>query len=148
MAVAAAVALGIFITRRMLRALGTEPSVLGELAQRVAQGDLTIVTGAAAAPRGSVLASMGQMQRQLVGLIGQVRETAHTIAGASEEIADGNNQLSSGTEEQASALEQTASSMEQLSATVRQNADNAQQGSQLAQGASPLRSRAERSLPR
>lgn len=70
MAVAAAVALGIFITRRMLRALGTEPSVLGELAQRVAQGDLSIVTGAAAAPRGSVLASMGQMQRQLVGLIG------------------------------------------------------------------------------
>ena len=87
MAVAAAVALGIFITRRMLRALGTEPSVLGELAQRVAQGDLSIVTGAAAAPRGSVLASMGQMQRQLVGLIGQVRETAHTIAGTIDGIA-------------------------------------------------------------
>ncbi len=137
-AVVTAVALGLFITRRMSRALGTEPSVLGEVAQRVAQGDLSVVSGAATAPPGSVLASMGQMQQQLVALIGQVRHAAHSIAGASEEIASGNNQLSSRTEEQASALEETASSMEQLSATVRQNADNAQQGSQLAQGASAV----------
>jgi methyl-accepting chemotaxis protein-1 (serine sensor receptor) len=138
LAVVAAVALGLFITRRMLRALGTEPATLSELAQRVAQGDLSEVSGVAAAPRGSVLASMGQMQQQLVSLIGQVREAAHSIACASKEIADGNNQLSSRTEEQASALEETASSMEQLSATVRQNADNARHGSELAQGASAV----------
>ena len=137
-AVAVAIALGLFITRRMLRALGTEPSVLGELAQRVAQGDLGAVTGAATAPQGSVLASMGQMQQQLVALISQVREAARSIASASQEIAHGNNSLSSRTEEQASALEETASSMEQLSATVRLNADNALQASQLAQGASTV----------
>ncbi|WP_431100842.1 methyl-accepting chemotaxis protein [Roseateles noduli] len=140
-AVAAAIALGLFITRRMLRALGTEPAVLSEVAQRVAQGDLSTVSGADSAPYGSVLASMGQMQQQLVTLIGQVRQAAQTIAGASEEIAHGNNDLSNRTEEQASALEQTASSMEQLSATVRQNADNAVQGSLLARGASEVAGR-------
>nr|WP_297384445.1 methyl-accepting chemotaxis protein [uncultured Roseateles sp.] len=137
-AVAVAIALGLFITRRMLRALGTEPPTLADLAQRVAQGDLRAVDGASSAPAGSVLASMGQMQQQLVALIGQVREAAHSIANASAEIAHGNSNLSSRTEEQASALEQTASSMEQLSATVRLNADNAQQGNQLAQGASAV----------
>lgn len=137
-AVAVAIALGLFITRRMLRALGTEPPALADLAQRVAQGDLRAVDGASSAPAGSVLASMGQMQQQLVALIGQVREAAHSIANASAEIANGNSNLSSRTEEQASALEETASSMEQLSATVRLNADNAQQGSQLAQGASAV----------
>ncbi|WP_431101239.1 methyl-accepting chemotaxis protein [Roseateles noduli] len=141
LAIAAAIALGLFITRRMLRALGTEPAVLSEVARRVAQGDLSTVSGADSAPQGSVLASMGQMQQQLVTLIGQVRQAAHTIAGASQEIAHGNNNLSSRTEEQASALEETASSMEQLSATVRQNADNAVQGSLLARGASDVAGR-------
>ena len=94
--------------------------------------------GADAAPDGSVLASMGAMQGQLVGLIGQVRTSADSIATASAQIAQGNMDLSQRTEEQASALEQTAASMEELSSTVKQNADNAKQANQLAQGASAV----------
>jgi methyl-accepting chemotaxis protein len=94
------------------------------------------VVGADSAPAGSVLALMGAMQSQLVGLIGQVRISADSIATASAQIAQGNNDLSGRTEEQASALEETAASMEQLGTTVKQNAENALQADQLAQGAS------------
>ncbi|OWQ86918.1 hypothetical protein CDN99_19630 [Roseateles aquatilis] len=137
-AVALAVGLGWLIVRRLTIALGTEPALLADAAHRIADGDLRAVEGAATAPANSVLASMGQMQRQLLALIGQVRGSAENIAIASEQIAQGNNDLSSRTEEQASALEETAASMEQLSATVRQNADNAQQANQLALNASEV----------
>jgi len=138
MATLIAVALGWVITSRLTTALGAEPAHLSDTAQRVARGDLSPARGADSAPAGSVLASMGAMQRQLVDLIGQVRTSADSIATASAQIAQGNNDLSSRTEEQASALEQTAASMEELGATVKQNADNARQANQLSQGASEV----------
>ncbi|MFM9916611.1 MAG: methyl-accepting chemotaxis protein [Rhizobacter sp.] len=131
-----AAVLGWLITRRLVAALGAEPADLSDAVKRVSEGDLGPVRGAESAPAGSVLASMGAMQGQLVGLIGQVRSSADSIATASAQIAQGNNDLSSRTEEQASALEETAASMEELSSTVKQNADNARQANQLAQGAS------------
>ena len=133
-----AVALGWLITRRLMKSLGAEPVQLSEAAQRIAQGDLSPLRGADAAPAGSVLASMGLMQGQLVGLIGQVRTSAECIATASSEIAVGNEDLSRRTEEQAATLEETAASMEELGSTVKQNADNARQADQLAKGASQV----------
>ncbi|CAN5878824.1 methyl-accepting chemotaxis protein [soil metagenome] len=133
-----AVMLGWLITRRLVSSLGAEPADLSGAAQRIAEGNLSPVQGAQAAPVGSVLASMGAMQVQLVGLIGQVRRSAESIATASAQIAQGNNELSSRTEQQASSLQETAASMEQLSSTVKQNADNALQANQLAQGASSV----------
>ena len=137
-AIFAAVALGLFIIRRIFGSLGAEPADLSIAAQQVAQGDLREIAGAAAAPKGSVLASMGQMQVQLVELISQVRTSADSIASASSEIAQGNNDLSSRTETQASALEETAASMEELNSTVKQNAQNASEANKLADGASAV----------
>ncbi len=133
-----AIALGMLITRHLMGALGADPRALGGIAQRVARGDLRPVQGADAAPAGSVLASMGQMQNRLVDLIGQVRSAAESIATASAQIAQGNQDLSGRTEQQASALQQTAATMDQLGSTVRNNADNARQANQLAQGASQV----------
>jgi methyl-accepting chemotaxis protein len=53
------------IARSVLGQLGAEPAVLGQAAQRVAQGDLSPVPGAAQAASGSVLASLGAMQANL-----------------------------------------------------------------------------------
>ncbi|HUD32340.1 MAG TPA: MCP four helix bundle domain-containing protein, partial [Variovorax sp.] len=78
-AVFAAAVLGLFITRRILGSLGAEPAALGVAARQVAQGDLREIAGAARAAPGSVLASMGAMQAQLVELIGQVRASADSI---------------------------------------------------------------------
>ncbi len=134
----AAIGLGLYITRKILGALGAEPADLSIAAQHVAQGDLREIAGAAQAAPGSVLASMGQMQGQLLALIGKVRSSADSIAAASAEIAQGNNDLSSRTESQASALEETAASMEELNSTVKQNAQNAIEANQLADGASTV----------
>src|SRR5471032_2887088 len=111
---------------------------LGEVTQRVANGDLSLVRGADRAPVGSVLALMGAMQGSLVKLIGDVRTAADSIATGSSEIASGNIDLSSRTEQQASSLQETAASMEELTSTVKQNAESAAQASSLASNASEV----------
>jgi methyl-accepting chemotaxis protein len=141
LAVLASSVLGLLITRRLVAALGAEPAELGDAAQRVAAGDLRPLPGAEAARPGCVLASMGQMQRNLVALIGQVRHSAECIATASSQIATGNADLSGRTEQQASALQQTAASMQQMTETVRTNADSARQANQLAAAAATVAGR-------
>jgi methyl-accepting chemotaxis protein len=136
-AVLIATLVGTGLTRGITRALGTEPALLGSIAQRIAQGDLQRVD-ATGAPPGSVLASMAQMQDSLVQLIGKVRASGESIATGSRQIAAGNLDLSARTEEQAASLGETVAAMEQLTSVVRQNTENAQQASMLASNASEV----------
>ncbi|MET3627911.1 methyl-accepting chemotaxis protein-1 (serine sensor receptor) [Burkholderia sp. 572] len=140
--IAAAAALsGLVITRGLLRSLGTEPAVLSDIAGHIAAGNLGAEATTGAAPAGSVLASMRDMQANLIRLISEVRTASGNVATGAGEIASGNQDLSSRTEQQAASLQETASSMEQLTSTVRLNADNAQQASGLANNASEVAQR-------
>ncbi len=139
MAVAAGVfgvVLTVVLVRGLSRALGAEPAQLAAATERVAQGDLGPVTGAAAAPAGSVLASLGRMQGELARIVGRVRGSSDSIATGSAQIATGNADLSHRTEAQASNLQQTAASMEEMSSTVRSNADTAEEARRMAADAS------------
>ncbi len=133
-----AIVSGFLITRSLSRALGAEPDVLSDAAQRVANGDLSSVHGADSAFKGSVLASLSAMQQNLSGIVTQVRGASDSIAMGTSEIARGNIDLSQRTEEQASALQQTAATMEQFSTSVRNNAENAKVADQLAINASTV----------
>ncbi len=118
------------------RQLGAEPYQVAEIANRVADRDLSLQIETKSNDSNSVLVAMKRMVAHLSGVIGEVRLGSQSIHVGASEIAAGNADLSSRTEEQASALEQTASSMEELTATVKQNADNARQASGLALEAS------------
>ena len=133
-----AVLMGWRIARGLTRSLGAEPAQLGNVAQQIAQGNLSPELLRHQAPEGSVQASLNAMLQSLASVVHEVRKNADGIAGGSTEIANGNADLSQRTEQQASALQETAASMEQLSTTVRQNADNARQVNQLALGASQV----------
>jgi methyl-accepting chemotaxis protein len=137
-ALCAAAGAGVLITRRLVRALGAEPALLGAAAQQVANGELLPVPGVQDAPSGSVMASLGLMQASLARIVGQVRGASESIATGSTQIAEGSADLSQRTEEQASALQQTAATMDELGATVRTNAGSAKQANQLASDASAV----------
>ena len=112
-----------------------------EIAQRVAQGDLTVSIRAASTDEtGQLMESLRAMNDSLQKIVGEVRQGTDTITTASQEIATGNLDLSSRTEQQAGSLEETASAMEELTSTVKQNADNARQANQLAVSASEIAS--------
>jgi len=103
------------------------------LAEAVAAGDLSSdIVVDRKDETGQLLAALSRMNRSLVTMVSQVRQSAEGIATASSEIASGNQDLSSRTEQQASALQQTAASMQQMTSTVQQSADNSRAASQLA----------------
>ncbi len=122
----------VLLNRGILRSLGGEPSYAAEIANRIADNDLTVAVKTAPDDRSSLLFSMKRMQEQLTHTIGAIKISADSIATATHQIAAGNQDLSQRTEEQAASLEETASSMEQLTSTVTQNAENASQANQLA----------------
>ena len=127
--------LAILLTRNITRPLVEAV----ELAQRVAQGDLSSdIVVRSHDETGQLMAALRDMNTALVGIVGEVRGGTDTIATASAQIAVGTMDLSSRTEQQASSLEETASSMEELTAAVKQNADNALAARSLASAASSV----------
>jgi methyl-accepting chemotaxis protein len=104
-----------------------------QLANRIARGHLdNRIDASGQDETAQLLISLGEMQRALRTLVGEVRESAESISTASSEIASGNMDLSSRTESTASSLQQTASSMDQLTGTVQHSAQAAGQANQLA----------------
>jgi methyl-accepting chemotaxis protein len=129
---AALSAVVLVLNRGIIRSLGGEPSYAAQIANQIANNDLTAKVKTTSNDRSSLLFAMKRMQEQLTLTIGRIKFSAESIATASHEIAAGNHDLSQRTEEQAASLEQTAATMEQLTSTVTQNADNARQAKQLA----------------
>jgi methyl-accepting chemotaxis protein len=108
-----------------------------QVARTVAAGDLTTrIAVTRHDETGELLAALEDMNRSLVKIVSQVRDSSESIATGSRQIAGGNADLSQRTEEQASNLQQTAASMEQLTSTVKLNADTAATATELARGAS------------
>ena len=124
------------ISRSLVRQLGAEPATLEEIARRVAEGDLRASPLVAAAPRGSVLASLGEMQGALSRLVGQVREASDSITTGSAEIVTGSADLSGRTEMQAAHLQRTGDSMQRMRESVERNAGAAHTATALAGDAS------------
>jgi len=133
------IALSISLAMWVARVIARPLSAAVEVAQRVADGDLTAdIQSASKDETGQLLRALKVMNDNLLRIVGEVRQGTDTIATASSEIASGNLDLSSRTEEQASSLEETASAMEELTSTVKQNADNARQANNLATSASEV----------
>ena len=143
--VLAALAVGMLlawlIARRLARQLGGEPGYAVHIANRIADGDLSVRIDTRADDTDSLLFALRNMRDRLAGIVTGISQSSESILLASGEIAHGNADLSQRTEEQATSPEETASSMEQLTTTVRQNADNAQQASGVAHGASEVAAR-------
>jgi methyl-accepting chemotaxis protein len=123
----------------LLRKIVAPLNMAVDVAQRIAQGDLTHKVGSdALRETGQLLLALDAMKESLRNTVGQVRMATDSINTASSEIASGNQDLSSRTEQTASNLEQTAASLEQLTSTVAQSSDAARQANQLAVSASEV----------
>ncbi len=118
----------VMLNRGILRSLGGEPSYAAEIANQIANNDLTVVVKTALNDRSSLQFSMKCMQEQLTRTISTIKISAESIATATHQIAAGNQNLSQRTEEQAASLEETAASMEQLTSMVAPECQQCQSG--------------------
>ncbi|MBO9689423.1 MAG: MCP four helix bundle domain-containing protein [Mitsuaria chitosanitabida] len=138
LAIAVGAALAVVITRNLTRPLAASV----QLAEAVAEGDLTGTLRVQGRDEVAQLqTALLRMVQQLKSVVAQVRDGVESVSSASSQIAVGNADLSARTEQTASNLEETASSMEELTGTVAQSADTARQANQLAGGAADAATR-------
>ncbi|WP_328485387.1 methyl-accepting chemotaxis protein [Methylobacillus arboreus] len=129
-------ALGYLINRMVIRPIGGEPADAANLAQHIANGDLSTRIDLKPGDQSSMLHAMQAMQEKLRSIVGDIRASSEYVSNASSEIALGNSDLSGRTENQAASLEETAASIEELTSTVGQNTENARIANSLAATAS------------
>ncbi len=127
-----AILLGTLITRSLLRQLGGEPMYAAQVANQVADGDLTVKVQVPPGDQRSLLAAMARMVQKLGEVMTEIRGSADALASASEQITSAAQSLSQAASEQAATVEETSSSVEEIVATVAQNADNAKQTDAIA----------------
>ncbi|MGJ7916627.1 hypothetical protein ACI48D_14260 [Massilia sp. LXY-6] len=130
-----AAAIGLALTRSLLRELGGEPAYASSVAHAIARGELQHSVDTRRSRPSSLLAAMSAMRDSLSGIVGKVRSGTDAIASASADIATGNLDLSRRTEAQAAELAQVAGAMKALIASVRRNAAYAAEASRLASAA-------------
>ncbi|MGE5468608.1 MAG: methyl-accepting chemotaxis protein [Ignavibacteria bacterium] len=120
--VAASIAISFAVTRSIVVPLGQALAV----ADRVAEGDLTVKAAATSQDEvGRLIAAMQKMVGKLEGIISQVGSTAGQIANAATQVSASAQSLSQSTSEQAASVEETSASIEQITSSIGQNTENA-----------------------
>lgn len=133
--IALSIIMSLAITVAVRRSLLREVREIGEAAQHLASGDLTVRKRVYGADEISDTSrALDTSIRSLNVTLKHILDSAQHIDIASREIALGSADLSSRTVEQASSLEQTSATMEALTATVSQNADQALAANRMAVG--------------
>jgi methyl-accepting chemotaxis protein len=128
-----ALVLGITLAWRLSRSIVGPINHARQLAESIADGDLTgHITVRGQDEAAQLMQALQRMQASLQRMVGQVRASTDSIHTASAEIAHGNQDLSARTEQTASNLQQASSSMTELSGAINQSADSARQASSLA----------------
>ena len=126
------ITIGIFITVGLNRQLGGEPNYILGIAEKVANGDLTIRFTSSRKTETGVYAAMMRMVEKLKEVIADVTIAANNVAAGSVQLSSTSEEMSQGASEQAAAAEEASSSMEEMASNIRQNADNAMQTEKIA----------------
>ncbi|MBF0289109.1 MAG: methyl-accepting chemotaxis protein [SAR324 cluster bacterium] len=124
------------ITSLVKRPLGGEPSVLANIARKIASGDLTVSFENKGKKATGLLAAMKQMTEQLRSTVSEVRQAVDNVSSGSQQLNASSQQVAEGATEQAASVEEVSSSMEEMSSNIEQNADNSQQTNAIAVRAS------------
>ncbi|MFW5744902.1 MAG: HAMP domain-containing methyl-accepting chemotaxis protein, partial [Spirochaetota bacterium] len=105
-----------------------------DLAERIAQGDLTVDVELASEDDG-LGKSLTTMVDSLNDILGQVRVAVEQVAAGAGQVSSASQDLSQGATESASSLEEITSSINEINSQSKQNTDNAAEASQLSKQA-------------
>jgi len=126
-------AIAFWVTRSITVPLNAAKGV----AEQLAIGDLTAKIDITSHDEtGQLLEAMQKMVANLSHIIGEVRNAADELTGASEQTSATAQSISQATTEQASSVEETTATVEQMSSSINQNTENAKVTNGMASQAS------------
>ncbi len=120
------------IARNLLRQLGGEPASVVQLAESVANGDLTATIAVAADDQTSLLAAFARMQSSLRAMVGASQNSARKLSLAAAELKGAAAQAATATNAQSEAASGMATSVEETSVSIDQVRDSAEEARAMA----------------
>ncbi|MBS1156040.1 MAG: hypothetical protein H6R07_1964 [Proteobacteria bacterium] len=124
--------------RSILGQLGGEPQYAAEIAQGIANGDLSCSIDTQGRPD-SLLGSMRIMQQGLHDIVARFNQASTTLACTSQQLTEETGQISRGSQMTSEATTSTAAAVEQMtvsinhiSASARETESNSRQAAELA----------------
>lgn len=120
-----------FITNGIVNELGGEPSEIRNIAEEIANGNLSLKFDETR-KRIGIYGAIVDLSDQLRSIISKVIEGAENVTAASGQMSSTSQEMSQGTQEQAASAEEISASMEQMVSNIQQNTDNAQQTEKIA----------------
>lgn len=118
-------ALGWFISSRIVKQLGGEPDYAVDITRKVAAGELGLTVNLDENNKESLLYAIREMVDKLAHTMREVRSSADALSGAAEQVSATSQALSQGASEQAASVEETSAAIEQMSASIAQNTESA-----------------------
>ncbi|SFN67335.1 methyl-accepting chemotaxis sensory transducer with Cache sensor [Formivibrio citricus] len=126
------------MTRQILSQIGGEPQYAAEIAQGIANGDLSRSIDAHG-KADSLLGSMRVMQQGLHDIVARFNQASTTLATASQQLTEETEQISRGSQQTSEATAATAAAVEQMtvsishiSSSARETESNSRQAAELA----------------
>ena len=103
-------------------------------AEKIAKGDLTVVTGIQQKDEiGQLARALDSMRDKLKEIVQEISSAANQVSSGSQQLSSTSQEMSQGATEQAASVEEISSSMEEMSSNIKQNAENAQTTERIAQ---------------
>jgi len=131
--VIAVLLLSFWFTQKLTRGITRPLDEAVDIANRLADGDLTIkVETSSKDETGMLLLAMASMVRKFKEIVSEVQTAADNVAAGGQELSATAQQMSQGATEQAASAEEISSSMEEMASNIRQNTDNAMQTEKIA----------------
>lgn len=140
-----AVAIGVFLSKAIMKQIGGDPSFIVSVTKTVADGDLTVNLDTGKEATG-VTAALKIMVSNLKDMVRQILDGASEIASSSEEMSASAQQLSEGAQTQASTLEETSASVEELTSSIEQVSGHAQSQSTAVEQSSTSMDQVQKSI--
>ncbi|WP_241461031.1 methyl-accepting chemotaxis protein [Shewanella mangrovi] len=126
--------IGVFAALFIGRKITVPLQLTVTVAQAIAQGDLSQqVDSKRSDELGDLLRAIGEMNRTLKQVLGQIESSVEQVTGAAGQLSAATEQNSVGMQEQRSQTDQVATAVNQMTASVQEVADNAEQASHAAQ---------------
>lgn len=118
------ISIGIFVSKKIYKRVGGEPSSLADLAKRITEGDMTMKLDTEKKLTG-LFAAIQEMVERLHEIISQVKKASDIVAAGSRQLNTKVIQISQGATEQAASAEEISVSMEQMTSNIQQATNNA-----------------------
>lgn len=121
-----ALIIGGMITKTIFTQVGGEPKDIAVLADKIAEGDLSVRFEAKGPPTG-IYAAMHHMTEKLKRVVGDIKAASSSVASGSHQLSASSEEITRTMNEQSSRSSQIATSAEEMSQTVVDIARNAGQ---------------------